>query len=360
MLSKYLKGEKMTKQNYTIHGLRGLLAITVVIYHVYRGLVSDGYLNELKTAMWIESTGSVAVNLFFIISGYLIIRSLIKHQNVKGFFINRFLRIYPVFLLIHLFIFIVGPIINYKWMSNISGEEYFLHFVSNILLLPGIFPILPAAQIVSWSISYEVLFYFLVGCIFYTIRDLKSKSNRLIFVFSLILSLVFGYYHIRALFFVVGILIYFLINIIKEKFTYKNIYYLNGIILLSCLTLFYKSTPLIVSLLLSFLFFVTIINQKGLLSKILRTKLFIYLGNISYSLYLWHTFAFFPVKNFLIPKISVYIDSPIILFFIFLLTGVSISIIVSHYSYEIIEKKLTKIIKRKIVKSNMQVKSKVV
>lgn len=347
----------MEKHNYSIHGLRGLLAITVVIFHVYRGLVSDGYLEVLENATWIESLGRVSVNLFFVISGYLIFQSLIKHRNVKTFFVNRILRIYPVFLVIHVFVFIAGPIINFEWMANLSFQEYVIHFVSNLLLLPGIFPSLPAAQIVAWSISYEVLFYLLVGTFFMASHDFSTTKNKFLLSTTMLVSIVFVFYHPRALFFGVGILVYFFIDMINEKRTYKPIYYLNGAIALCFLIFFYERMPLVLSLILSFFIFISVVNQEGMLARILRTKLFSYLGNISYSLYLWHTFAFFPIKHFVIPRIAIYVSSPSLIFTFFLITGVSASIVVSHFSYVILEKKLTKIIKKKMEKKSLENKN---
>lgn len=62
-----------------------------------------------------------------------------------------------MFITIHIIIFAVGPFIGYKWMDGIGFVDYVTNFVTNALLLPGIFP-LPIAQIVAWSLSYELFF----------------------------------------------------------------------------------------------------------------------------------------------------------------------------------------------------------
>lgn len=346
------KGIGMAKQNLSIQGLRGLLCAMVVVFHVYRGMVSENLMRQLEDFPWVESIGRVSVNLFFVISGYLIIQSLIKHQNLSKFFINRVLRIYPVFIVIHLLLFTAGPLIHYEWMSGLSVSEYILHFMSNLMLLPGIFQSLPIAQIVSWSVSYEFLFYILIGVMYNSIMKRESKWHVILIITSAIASLAFVYFHPRSLFFLVGILAYKTAGPIKKKIKYKSVFYFNGLILLTLLLIFYSKVPLLISLCLGFLIFYTLINEEGILASILRNRVFQYLGNISYSLYLWHTLAMFPFKNVLMPRLSVYISSPLILFVIFLILTLTASIVVSHLSYRFIEKKLTTLIKSSLTKDD--------
>ncbi|MFF2889894.1 acyltransferase family protein [Paenibacillus sp. NPDC057967] len=338
----------MRKQNVTIQGLRGLLALLVVIFHSYSGLESISLIAPLQGPLqWIGSMGSVSVNLFFVISGYLILQSLTRHQNLKKFFIDRILRIYPVFVVIHLLIFMAGPIINYDWMSGISIKDYVIHFFSNLLLLPGIFPSLPEAQLVAWSISYEFLFYLLVGLVFGASINRSSSKSSLIIIVALIISVLFIYFHPRALFFIVGIILFKLIDKINEKVTYRPWFYFNGVILLGVILVTYNALHISISLLFSFLFFKTVINEEGLLSRVLRTKVFKFLGDISYSLYLWHTFVMFPLK-IVILKISNITQIPFILLLIFTVLSISISVLVSHLSYHWIEQRFTKYIKSRI------------
>lgn len=159
---------KNSEKNLAINGLRGLLALAVVLYHGYTGMTTSHYLKEIPFAQ-IEYVGPFAVNIFFIISGYLILQSLIRSGNVRRFILHRVLRIYPVFLVIHLFIFTVGPIIHYEWLADLTLTEYILHFVSNLFMLPGIFD-LPAAQIVAWSLSFEFAYYIVISVFYFGAR----------------------------------------------------------------------------------------------------------------------------------------------------------------------------------------------
>ncbi|MDQ0091059.1 peptidoglycan/LPS O-acetylase OafA/YrhL [Paenibacillus anaericanus] len=339
----------MQKINKTLVGLRGFLALSVVIFHIYGSSVLEGYIKGFASdniLYAINYAGPISVNLFFVISGYLILKSLTTKQTMGQFLKDRTLRIYPVFLTIHISVFIMGPIIGYKWMNNIDITSYVVHFISNLLLLPGMFN-LPIAQIVAWSLSYEAAFYLIAGTLFFVWK----KSNKLTlhayfrYTFVSIMALVciaIFYFRPAALFFTVGILVFLCESTIKRWFKPRKVFYLGGIITLGLLYLSYymQIIPTAIILVLSLLLFITIIVEYGLLSSILRLGPMQYLGKISYSLYMWHTMVMFPLKK-VMGKISLYIHNPSILLLIYIVSTITLSILVSHLSYTYIEKKLT-------------------
>ncbi len=340
--------EGRSSKNLTINGLRGLLALTVVLYHGYTGMTSSHYLTE-STLPQIEHTGPFAVNLFFIISGYLILQSLIRSGKISRFIQNRILRIYPVFLTIHLLIFTAGPIINYAWMADLSVTEYLMHFMSNLLMLPGVFE-LPAAQIVAWSLSYEFAFYMVISVFYFGSKTNSALLKFLSLTSTAIVSLFLVYEHPVMLYFVVGIILclYFDRISIRLKYAYQPWFYFNGILFL--LVSFFVYDPrnwlnLSLSMIFSFFFFFTVLHEEGAFAQLMRSRLFQYLGDLSYSLYLWHTFIMFPIKR-LIPIIGFDRLDPYVLWVLF--TGVSLllSLIVSHYSYRILEVRVVKIWKK--------------
>lgn len=339
----------MKQHNETLTGLRGFLALSVVLYHIYESAVLENYITALpknNILYLIHHAGSTSVNLFFVISGYLITRSLISTRTVKAFFINRLLRIYPVFIVIHLMIFAVGPFLKYKWMDGIGAGEYMLHFFSNLLLLPGMFP-LPIAQIVAWSLSYEFAFYILAGLVF--IVWSKESYHRFVkyFCFFLLAAvcLTVVYWHPNFLFFLVGIAVFMSENKIKASWKPSKLFSLGGFILLIFIFLSYqlKQFYLIIPLLLSYLFFLTVAMEHGFFSRFLRTRTMRYLGQISFSLYMWHTVIMFPLKR-IVPRIGAGV--PEYEFAIYAVLSLALSIAVSHVSYWYIEIKLTDFIKK--------------
>jgi peptidoglycan/LPS O-acetylase OafA/YrhL len=338
--------------NFSVNGLRGLLALTVLLYHSYHAMTSQGYLSRFsESSIWygVEGLGPIAVYLFFAISGYLIIQSLINSPNLNRFFVGRIIRIYPVFLVIHLALFTAGPIINYEWMSNLNPVQFMFHFFSNLLMLPGIFD-LPRAQIVAWSLSYEFAFYILSSLFFI------SYKHKFYYVIPALLSLMLVIIHPTMLYFLIGVAIYYFKENIERVLSKESkIFYFNSLIFLGFIFFSYDGTSLFLPLIFNFLFFLTIVRGKGLVADILKTGVFKYLGNISYSLYLWHTVIMFPLKkvfNFITP----YIQNGYVLLIIFTIASLSISIIVSHYSYEVLEKRLAKFLKRKMRKPKIETK----
>ncbi|MBH5319153.1 acyltransferase [Paenibacillus sp. GSMTC-2017] len=351
-----------TQTNDTLTGLRGLLAISVVIYHIYGSAVIEGYIEEWPKGFWntiVHALGPVSVQLFFVISGYLIIRSISERRNIGKFFTNRILRIYPVFLTIHLLVFAIGPFIGYKWMTDISLSSYIVNFFSNLFLLPGLFP-LPIAQIVAWSLSYEIAFYLVSGIIFLAYRSTRIPTFLKYTCLTLIALSCITIFYLRpdSLFFLVGVMLY----LSEKKLTSWNkpfkVFFLNGILLLLALFLTYseEKTFILLAMLLSYLFFVPILFQQGLLSMILRTPPMLYLGKISYSLYMWHTMVMFALK-IVMPKISVYVPHPTILLLVYGALTILLSIITSHLSYNIIEDRLTQWIKQRLLKRSFSSKS---
>ncbi|MFY4670306.1 acyltransferase family protein [Bacillus anthracis] len=330
-------------RNLTIHGLRGLAAILVVLYHIYKMGQTGGFFSEKPVEGFFKiyyNFGSMGVNIFFMISGFLIIGSLSRYFDIKSFLINRIIRIYPVFLTLHLIVFLMGPIINYEWLGSVSTKEYLEGFFVNLFLLPGIFD-LPLAQKNAWSLSYEFTFYVISSLFFYSIYKMEKGIFQKIFISMLIcITFIIFYNHPTAIFFVIGVCIYYCYKHLKSKYTYKKYYILNGLVLLPTTFFLYdpKDSIAILPLILSGWLFWTVVNEEGILSKILKRRSFQYLGNISYSLYLIHPFAMFPLKViFSTEKIKNLIGNEYLSIGLFGVLSIIGAIIASHVSYVLIE-----------------------
>nr|WP_283571209.1 acyltransferase [Paenibacillus brevis] len=342
----------MNNKNLTINGLRGLLASLVVLYHGYTGMTTSNYLEESYIRQ-INHFGPFAVNIFFIISGYLILQSLIRSGSIDYFIKNRILRIYPVFFVIHIFIFIAGPVINYEWMGSLSTAEYLLHFVSNLLMLPGVFN-LPIAQIVAWSLSYEFAFYIVITVFYFGHKSQSILLKYFSIGAALITSLILLYKHPTMLFFLVGILLCLYSEKITAllKYRYHSWFFFNGILFMLIAIFVYDPENLSLSLIFSFLFFFTVINEEGAFAKIMRSRVFQYLGELSYSLYLWHTFIMFPIKR-IIPIVGLEQLNQYVLLVLFTGSSLIISLLASHFSYRLLEVKVVKFLKKsRVFRSN--------
>src|SRR5262249_31126812 len=106
--------------------------------------------------------GDTGVDLFFVLSGYLIYGSLIaRRQAFLPFISRRIERIYPAFVVV--FALYVALAFAFPMENKIPGNvvDGALYLVANVLLLPGLFPIRPL-NTVAWSLSYEMFFYLVI------------------------------------------------------------------------------------------------------------------------------------------------------------------------------------------------------
>jgi len=293
--------------NPYIHGLRGFAAALVCLCHIYAGAVSAG-IWPFPASMAHPSAIFLYIHYiiftFFMVSGCLITSSLLRHNNLKHFALDRLIRIYPVFLVILIPIFIVGPIIHYKWMADLTTVTWTLNFLSNLFLLPGIFH-LPIAQIVAWTLSYEAAFYLVAMVLFYLSRWLNW---RWILAGALLVG-VFCFFTLTiALPIFIGVTAYFILDRFPQ-FAQR----FSGLPLLSMLLYFlilyvplsawiegrhHTDFFVLLSLPVGLWFFLTICLGKGWFSRWLCQPIWQFYGDICYSFYLWHTIILFVTKPF--------------------------------------------------------------
>ncbi len=173
---------KSVARNQTIEGLRGFSAGLVLLFHVYEMGAKAGMVPVPTTQPGrdiVDKIGPFGVMIFFMISGFVITQSLVKHGNVGVFLKNRALRIFPVFGLLHLIMFTAGPIAGYEWMGEIRHDPrlYVERFTANALFVPGVWNY-PIAQKNAWSLSFEAVFYVLACLALLTCRPWMNRAKN--------------------------------------------------------------------------------------------------------------------------------------------------------------------------------------
>jgi peptidoglycan/LPS O-acetylase OafA/YrhL len=274
----------------SIQGLRGIAALSVLFVHLYDMPMTAGFLPTVPS--WFDFTiltGGRGVELFFIISGYLIPASLVRHGRLSKFFYERCMRILPVFVVFHLVVFTIGPIVGYKFFKGIDPLSYVGLFLANLLFLTDILR-LPTAQQNAWTLTYEWLFYFWFAATFYfiSIRRVWALAGLLV---------VGGLVAIAAF----PIAAYFLIGIAIRYFDVRlELPGLRGAVAgLGCLFLMYVCLEYInpfLGLIPGFLLFAMARAPASGIASPLEHSVIQYIGKISYSLYLAHPFALFPLQ----------------------------------------------------------------
>lgn len=349
-------GAYPAKLNLQIHGLRGFSALAVFIFHIYgMSTLLHFWPAILAPASRFFDAGRHGVEIFFIISGYLITASLIRHQSATKFLIDRCIRIYPVFLAIHLLVFVVGPIIGYKWMAGISAVHWSEAFVSNALFLPGIFN-LPIAQMNAWSLSYEAAFYLFSASVFV----LAGITRRWVVAIGVAVVLIpfFARFPI-ATFFGVGVIIFFLVRGGRNVPTVFRVLAIPGIVAtLALLTLAERRPALaLVGLVPAFIFFWSIVDGKCLLSAFLRLRWLQYLGTISYSFYLWSPVVTYPLKM-TISRVFHGKINDLTMLALFAIIGSALALGVSHLSYRYLEERCGRMLRSRLHRSgNIEARS---
>lgn len=344
-----------------LDSLRGIAIILVVLYHIYgRGDGSMPFGKEYSFMPYIEY-GYLGVQLFFLISGFVILMSLERSEKYLTFLYKRWIRLFPAMLIMTLIIYTTSSI----FYERATGVPTILSIIPGLVfiepeIIKGLlgveFPILEGA---FWSLYIEMRFYIIFGLLYFTLG-----RNKAIIVFFLMYLATFLWTPVIANFLMKW-------GIDMEKYKFINYYILNreyGWFIAGCIAyLYYKYKTkklFIISFSLSlwcFLllfrnnlnvgyafvgftilgaFYIPLISSK--VSTLLSNRVFLFVGFISYPLYLIHenmiismtvqmerAYKFIP--DFLIPCIGLI---PIVL----------VSYIVAKWGEPILRNKLDKLL----------------
>lgn len=173
-----------------LDGLRGVAILLVMGFHYFYHLESFYYKSTLYpygetfSSVLIFKYGYMGVELFFIISGFVIAMTLESSRSVIDFVIRRFARIWPAL--------IVSAILTF-FLLNWSDAPFALHrrqswpnFLPSLTLTPpslwsGWFPKVDYVTGVYWSLVVEIRFYMIAVILFWLFSREKLARNLVIF-----------------------------------------------------------------------------------------------------------------------------------------------------------------------------------
>ncbi|MHB0849822.1 acyltransferase family protein [Stutzerimonas nitrititolerans] len=147
--------------------LRFFAASAVVIGHCY-WLSGAGAAEPVRLFTGSMDMADIAVNLFFVMSGFLIAASWMNSRSVLDFAAKRALRIFPALCVSVLFtVLVVGPLATGLPLKDYLSSSETLRYLGNMALithfhLPGVFTGNPFPDTVNgsvWTLPYEVLMY---------------------------------------------------------------------------------------------------------------------------------------------------------------------------------------------------------
>ena len=342
------------KFRYDINGLRAYAVATVVLFHF-------GVLGF--------AGGFIGVDVFFVISGFLMTSIVVKgignnKFSLLQFYLSRAIRIIPALFVLCITLLLLGwfllPPIDYQNLSKhiISSINFFSNI--NYYLESGYFDTSSHNKLLlhTWSLSVEWQFYLIFPIVTLLISRINSSRKLLVSTFLLvtIVSLIVsifttkkdpsaGFFLLstRAWEMLAGGLIFFAsthtINSKKLRNTIEVIGF--GLIALS-VYLFSSSTvwPSFNALVpVTGAMLILLANNQN--SIFTRPKIFQFLGKISYSIYLWH----WPIVFFL------YYNQQLDNVFL-IVVGIILSIVLGYLSYKFIENPTRKFLSKQSLKLN--------
>lgn len=296
--------EKNTKQDHYIalDLLRGVAAIAVLLLHWFEGTGSPWFGN-----------GYLAVDFFFVLSGYVVSKAY-EHKLKSGmkfsdFFVLRLIRLYPM-----VFIGIALGAICYVAKQTVTGTVDWIwlakHVALNLFMLPDIYPNMDAPMFILnlalWSLLFEFIAYAVYGLFGFKL------SLRMLILSAVIWGAgTLGWINILYKGNIPSVLFWetnnYVSAISRLLFAFTLGVIIRRMTLPECLTL--KISPWVLSVLL-FAFFATPRDQMSAgvafgvvavgfpliillcarpLDKLGMTGLAVLLGDISYPLYVVHT-----------------------------------------------------------------------
>jgi peptidoglycan/LPS O-acetylase OafA/YrhL len=183
-----------TRQANNFDLLRILFAWFVIVSHSYV-LNGDGAtdpLFEMTQQTFLFSF--IGVKGFFIISGYLIFKSMVVSNSIFEYLVKRGLRIFPALAVVLL---VTLAAVYFIYPTNLPpfffNKEVYAYFLGNVILfkphffISGIFSGLPSAAINGslWTIEYEFFFYLFILLFFF----IRSQKKQLIIALSVVVVL---------------------------------------------------------------------------------------------------------------------------------------------------------------------------
>ena len=297
-----------------LDGIRGLAVIMVLIFHYINNQLGQTELESsfaigLRTVTGFFWSG---VDLFFILSGYLIGTILLKNKGsknyFKAFYIRRFLRIVPVFYVLLFAYMLIRELQvpdpgNFLFINELPLFPFFLFIQNYVQAANDTFGPSPLGP--TWSLAVEEQFYLILPTLIFFVR---KKWLPYIIVPCILAAPVFRYFaeswyksyfpfHMRMDTLLFGVLIAYLVsekNLVEKATKYSWItittfvsFLIAGVVLSLTDTIGIMNHRFFM-VIYGVLLLMSLCFNKGLFGKFLRNGTLRFFGFLSYSIYIFH------------------------------------------------------------------------
>ncbi|EHG9339361.1 acyltransferase [Salmonella enterica] len=364
-----------TKLN-SLQALRGVAALLVVLFH-YRGFLNDGA--QENPTIWdkLFSPGIIGVDIFFIISGFIMVYTTWHYMRGKAslvrFLLNRAIRIIPLYYICLIIAFLLeGAMSTFHYPDKVqnilSALTFTLYKTSTIphYIDDG------GTYNIRWTLNYEIYFYLvfalcllvkhrvlalvtwgiLVTSIIPVIAGYQPAIDAQGYPFS---SPYFGFLTNPLLLeFIIGVIVGWLYIKIKQNFTSRKVDLLSSISAIVLLVFIIwgiytggvhaldRKSSLILGL------FVLSLTLGESVLLVFIPRFLTYVGNISFSLYLLHS----AVGLAVVKRVGAVGDSTLKMI-PSALVAIGVSILAAHFTHKYVEINLTQKLKNKLMQINL-------
>lgn len=300
-----------------LDGVRGIAIALVLVWHYVQNQINPmagTYLFDIKNLLVFTWSG---VDLFFVLSGFLIGGILLDNRDsenyFKTFYIRRACRIFPIYYLFILILVLATHLgiqgyPSIAWVFDLKNMPLWSYatFTQNILMVinneAG-----PPWLNVTWSLAVEEHFYLFLPLI---VRYVKKDQLPIVLLWFIISAPLLratapglsAYINApwRADSLLLGVLLAYGVRTpgfweAAEKYRYVIYSAFSGLVIIvgimalnTLLKLGGAITHLVYAGLYTLLLLIILMSQNGLLSRFLRMRILVWLGTISYGVYLLH------------------------------------------------------------------------
>jgi len=310
-----------------LDSLRGLAAISVCIYHFVVGPIN--FVKD-ENVLNVFSYGKYGVQLFFVISGFIIPWSLHnKKYEIRNFFkflFKRLARLEPPYLFSVLLVLLLFLMRHYFLNENDIRVFTLNQVLLHIGYLIPFFEDYHWINEVYWTLAIEFQFYIFIG-IAYLAFNSKSKVLHFLSFLSFLFLHFFGGQQFLLYWLPVFLLGNLLFQVKKGIITNRAYYFYT----LACLVFisFFIGIPVLVSCLIATISIMYFENFNSFVGS--------WLGKVSYSIYLTHTIVGSAIINILSHHVTTSLGV-----FSVVTIGVICTILFSYFTYILVEKKSQK------------------
>ena len=283
------KSSSLGTENLPLTSIRGVAALWIVGHHWFSHVV------------WVQGffgPAYAAVDIFFILSGLILtlVHSDLRISGSMMFFVKRALRIYPLHLLSLTFLILVvtWPQWTVGTLRSINWPEQ----LCSILLIHPFLNVTPMSNPPSWSIGVELVCYLAFPLAIWALRGIVSR----VMAVALVILLLYGEYLILRTYlgdthgigaiakglggFGLGMALGRL-HVLHTRMSVGWSVILEGIGLVGALAALWSGSPTLIPVSAALMLF-GLAYDKGLIAALLRYSTFVWLGRISFSVYLLH------------------------------------------------------------------------